>query len=367
MDTGFFFFFFQAEDGIRDLYVTGVQTCALPISADVYHRSYDYPSIRQIRARGACRRGGTLGSRVLAVLRRIPAAREAPGGATAAVERAQRDAVHRRAPGIGAVDAADAARADRGTGVRATRRPRSGAEDAGAHLAHPDAADLGVGRALDDDAVRVHGVSQRAGTLLGIPVPAVPHAGVPVRQQERRDARGAPTRCARLRDAATRTRRAVAVRRGAAAAQPPWLRDSAGLPVAGFQRALPGQQTGGRRLARRVPQRGNGLGPVRARRTAGGPRPQLPAVALPSPENRRAHHRLQAWHRRHRRRFLSRQGAGAQVLSGAVADPDLDVSCTAGAAAGAARRVRRARQRSRRYASSSASIPTYSSGSRTSR
>src|SRR6266496_3121234 len=28
----FFFFFFQAEDGIRDLYVTGVQTCALPIS-----------------------------------------------------------------------------------------------------------------------------------------------------------------------------------------------------------------------------------------------------------------------------------------------------------------------------------------------
>src|SRR6266496_4853961 len=29
----FFFFFFQAEDGIRDLYVTGVQTCALPIWA----------------------------------------------------------------------------------------------------------------------------------------------------------------------------------------------------------------------------------------------------------------------------------------------------------------------------------------------
>src|SRR2546427_3155063 len=26
------FFFFQAEDGIRDLTVTGVQTCALPIS-----------------------------------------------------------------------------------------------------------------------------------------------------------------------------------------------------------------------------------------------------------------------------------------------------------------------------------------------
>src|SRR2546427_3318239 len=29
-----FFFFFQAEDGIRDLTVTGVQTCALPISKE---------------------------------------------------------------------------------------------------------------------------------------------------------------------------------------------------------------------------------------------------------------------------------------------------------------------------------------------
>src|SRR6266404_8514121 len=28
-----FFFFFQAEDGIRDKLVTGVQTCALPILA----------------------------------------------------------------------------------------------------------------------------------------------------------------------------------------------------------------------------------------------------------------------------------------------------------------------------------------------
>src|SRR5688572_31842904 len=35
----FFFFFFQAEDGIRDLTVTGVQTCALPISG-----SYDLPT-----------------------------------------------------------------------------------------------------------------------------------------------------------------------------------------------------------------------------------------------------------------------------------------------------------------------------------
>src|SRR5438067_3811124 len=31
------FFFFQAEDGIRDRNVTGVQTCALPISKGIAH------------------------------------------------------------------------------------------------------------------------------------------------------------------------------------------------------------------------------------------------------------------------------------------------------------------------------------------
>ena len=30
-----YFFFFQAEDGIRDIGVTGVQTCALPICDDI--------------------------------------------------------------------------------------------------------------------------------------------------------------------------------------------------------------------------------------------------------------------------------------------------------------------------------------------
>src|SRR5437762_6192160 len=41
------FFFFQAEDGIRDTSVTGVQTCALPIFSDKahlilpYHRDLD--------------------------------------------------------------------------------------------------------------------------------------------------------------------------------------------------------------------------------------------------------------------------------------------------------------------------------------
>ena len=34
-----FFFFFQAEDGIRDDLVTGVQTCALPIYTDKQNTS----------------------------------------------------------------------------------------------------------------------------------------------------------------------------------------------------------------------------------------------------------------------------------------------------------------------------------------
>src|SRR2546429_9794083 len=33
-----FFFFFQAEDGIRDVAVTGVQTCALPICMKKIHK-----------------------------------------------------------------------------------------------------------------------------------------------------------------------------------------------------------------------------------------------------------------------------------------------------------------------------------------
>src|SRR5215217_1333876 len=51
-----FFFFFQAEDGIRDIGVTGVQTCALPIcwrlglmSADERDRASDVEPVRGTR------------------------------------------------------------------------------------------------------------------------------------------------------------------------------------------------------------------------------------------------------------------------------------------------------------------------------
>src|SRR2546430_11470513 len=59
-----FFFFFQAEDGIRDLTVTGVQTCALPISAAKANRQSarvycfwgrEFPYRENFRP--ACRRG----------------------------------------------------------------------------------------------------------------------------------------------------------------------------------------------------------------------------------------------------------------------------------------------------------------------
>src|SRR2546430_11284351 len=48
-----YFFFFQAEDGIRDLTVTGVQTCALPI----LFRSGDERYVRSLlprRSRCGC-------------------------------------------------------------------------------------------------------------------------------------------------------------------------------------------------------------------------------------------------------------------------------------------------------------------------
>src|SRR5688500_19065312 len=42
----FLYFFFQAEDGIRDYKVTGVQTCALPISHGVLDDAAHGPDLR---------------------------------------------------------------------------------------------------------------------------------------------------------------------------------------------------------------------------------------------------------------------------------------------------------------------------------
>src|SRR5712692_11579833 len=54
-----FFFFFQAEDGIRDGTVTGVQTCALPIS-----RTQAADRVRRLAARLDLSRAGGPGARL---------------------------------------------------------------------------------------------------------------------------------------------------------------------------------------------------------------------------------------------------------------------------------------------------------------
>src|SRR5256885_2781588 len=60
----FYFFFFQAEDGIRDYKVTGVQTCALPISEEKGLLQWAYPPLA-----GNSRDSG----RMIACLETIPA------------------------------------------------------------------------------------------------------------------------------------------------------------------------------------------------------------------------------------------------------------------------------------------------------
>src|SRR6266436_5631139 len=55
-----FFFFFQAEDGIRDVAVTGVQTCALPIS-QLFRRSRRFEGTFPGRPRNGIRIPWTLG------------------------------------------------------------------------------------------------------------------------------------------------------------------------------------------------------------------------------------------------------------------------------------------------------------------
>src|SRR5256886_7659979 len=74
------FFFFQAEDGIRDLTVTGVQTCALPIylgaGARVLRASGDPLSHAERRPAGG-RREGVL-PRVLLARRAARGGRDGP-------------------------------------------------------------------------------------------------------------------------------------------------------------------------------------------------------------------------------------------------------------------------------------------------
>src|SRR6267378_1793002 len=73
---GNFFFFFQAEDGIRDLYVTGVQTCALPILTR--GAGGDVRALRDEPVHPPCVTGGVYG--LSAGMRRAAADAVAGGG-----------------------------------------------------------------------------------------------------------------------------------------------------------------------------------------------------------------------------------------------------------------------------------------------
>src|SRR2546428_6564125 len=89
-----FFFFFQAEDGIRDLIVTGVQTCALPICHGRLPVRRD--AVGRARAQGARapdRRGAALPRAVAPRQRREPvpgAARARPAARTVCAPRGGR-------------------------------------------------------------------------------------------------------------------------------------------------------------------------------------------------------------------------------------------------------------------------------------
>src|SRR5690606_40052260 len=72
-------FFFQAEDGIRDFHVTGVQTCALPISRIPARR--EVPPVRARAARDL--RVRYRGARIARARRRPPAASRAPAATVA--------------------------------------------------------------------------------------------------------------------------------------------------------------------------------------------------------------------------------------------------------------------------------------------
>src|SRR6266496_1021948 len=123
----FFFFFFQAEDGIRDLYVTGVQTCALPICRRA--TGGDRRSPRPFRGRAAIPTGRPAAAvrRALGAGRRPPT-RERPASPPRTRPRpATRRPSHRRQ-----------ARSPAGAGRRARTRPlaRRAARRPGGGLAH---------------------------------------------------------------------------------------------------------------------------------------------------------------------------------------------------------------------------------------
>src|SRR2546427_10323827 len=97
LQSEFAFFFFQAEDGIRDLTVTGVQTCALPIleavevlrcSLEDYRAKFGAPEerARKLRemlgeiGRASCRGRGEISVGAVSLKKKKGAGAEGLGG-----------------------------------------------------------------------------------------------------------------------------------------------------------------------------------------------------------------------------------------------------------------------------------------------
>src|SRR5437773_6047714 len=122
-----FFFFFQAEDGIRDRDVTGVQTCALPISAELRPFAGGSSACRGSaapRTRGTTRRSPRPGGRMPARRQPLRARRGAAGP-----RRRRRAAGALRAGGARLRPSPDPATRGEGAGGRpATRRAATPAE-----------------------------------------------------------------------------------------------------------------------------------------------------------------------------------------------------------------------------------------------
>src|SRR2546430_5596345 len=88
----FLFFFFQAEDGIRDLTVTGVQTCALPI-----YRAAGFRSLAPHRRSSPAVSATHANRAVFSRLEKPPgAARLAPSSAKIRAPAAGADGIHPR-------------------------------------------------------------------------------------------------------------------------------------------------------------------------------------------------------------------------------------------------------------------------------
>src|SRR6266436_8849077 len=82
----FSFFFFQAEDGIRDVAVTGVQTCALPISEPPTNTPCASP--REAQSSGAQCEGGWADARGFTIAFDIVRLLQGPRLARESAERA---------------------------------------------------------------------------------------------------------------------------------------------------------------------------------------------------------------------------------------------------------------------------------------